>query len=88
MLFSCGLPGEVKKLNEKIDELTTQLNQRPDMITVENIQQQAAQYKSENEELKNEIKNLRLENERLNARIQDLIARREALIGQIDNLLQ
>lgn len=87
-MLSCGLPGDVKKLNEKIDDLTMQLDQRPDAAVVENIQKQAAQYKSENEELKTEIQNLRLENEKLNTRIQDLIARREALIGQIDELLR
>lgn len=88
MMLSCGFPGEVKKLNEKIDDLTAQLNQRPDNAAVEIIQKQADQYKTENEELKNEIKNLRLENEILNTRIQDLAARREALIGQIDDMLR
>ena len=88
IMLSCGLPGEIKKLNEKIDDLTMQLNQRPDMVTVENIQKQTDHYKSENEVLKNEIQNLRLENERLNTRIQDLTARREAIIGQIDDLLR
>ena len=88
MTLSCGLSNEVSELNKKIESLTEQLNQRPDMDTVGNIQKQADRYKSENEELKNEVANLRLENERLNVRIQELIARRDMLIGQIDDFLQ